>query len=509
VDFKEDLMHITNPFRRILRTGMLTAIVFVAGIPDVCASRAKTVAPFPTRFQQSTSAQKKMDGVWVGILEVQGLKLRAILRITQDAAGALSAKLDVPDQGASDLPIDTVSLQGQTFRFDAKNLGLSYEGTLADNGLEISGQLKQGPATFPVTFKKTDKAPTLGRPQDPKRPYPYLEEDVSYENKIDAVKLTGTLTLPRTGGPFPAVLLISGSGSQDRNETILGHRPFLVLADHLTRLGIAVLRVDDRGMGGSSIGSPTATTENYAGDVLAGVEFLKSRREINPRQIGLAGHSEGGMIAPMAAIRSKDISFIVLMAGTGLRGDEAILIQNDELLKGQGASDEGIRLARELFTAIFAILKEKGDSAAAEKQIRATIAARTAAMTETQRKGMESLLKVIDTQLQQIYLTEWFRFFLRYDPHPVLKKVQIPVLAMSGDKDLQVPKANLDGIAAALKEGGNKDFSIVLLPQMNHLFQTSSTGLPTEYGEIEETFSPVALKTISDWILKHTTQGKK
>jgi pimeloyl-ACP methyl ester carboxylesterase len=496
---------------RILSGCMLWAILFFAGvdIPAARASQVKTAAPLPTRFQQSPSAQKKMDGIWVGILEVQGLKLRAILRITQEPTGALSAKLDVPDQGANDLPIDSVSLQGQTFRFEAKNLGLGYEGTLADNGVEIVGQLKQGPATYPVTFKKTDKAPTLGRPQDPKKPYPYLEEEVSYENKIDGVKLTGTLTLPRTGGPFPAVLLITGSGAQDRNETTLGHRPFLVLADHLTRLGIAVLRVDDRGMGGSSIGTLTQTSENYAGDVLAGVEFLKSRKEINPRQIGLAGHSEGGMIAPMAAIRSKDIAFIVLMAGTGMRGDEAILIQNDELLKGQGASNDWIQLARQLFVAIFAILKGKEDSAAAEKQIRATIAAQTAAMTQTQRKGMEPLLKVIDTQLQQFYLTEWFRFFLRYDPHPVLKKVKVPVLAISGDKDLQVPKANLDGIAAALKEGGNKDFSVVLLPQMNHLFQTTSTGLPTEYGEIEETFSPVALKAISDWILKHTTQGKK
>jgi pimeloyl-ACP methyl ester carboxylesterase len=483
-------------------------IVFLAG-QSLSQVHARSGSIWPARPQQTTVAQKKMDGIWVGILEVQGIKLRLIVRVTQDAAGALSAKLDVPDQGASDLTIDSISLEGQMFRFESKGLGLSYEGTLSNDGLEISGTLKQGPGTFPVTFKKADKAPTMGRPQDPKPPYPYLDEDVSYKNNVDAVRITGTLTMPRTGGPFPAVLLITGSGSQDRNETTAGHRPFLVLADHLTRLGIAVLRVDDRGMGGSSAGSPNVTTENFVGDVLTGVEFLKSRKEINPRQIGLIGHSEGGMIAPMAAIRSKDIAFLVLMAGTGFAGDEEILVQNEMLLKAQGFDDDSLRLARELYAAIFEVLKGKDATATAEKKVRDIVAAKTAAMTATQKKNLEPLLKVIDTQIPQIYLLEWFRFFLRYDARPTLRKVKIPVLAINGEKDMQVAaKPNLDAIAAALKQAGNKDFSVVLLPGLNHLFQTSKTGLPMEYGDIEETISPAALKTMSDWILKHTTQKK-
>ena len=211
------------------------------------------------------------------------------------------------------------------------------------------------------------------------------------------------------------------------------------------------------------------------------------------------------MIAPMAAIRSKDVSFIVLMAGTGLPGDEVIELQTDLSLQAQGTQDEGRRLTRDLFRGVFTILKGKDDSVTAEKQIRDMLAAETAAMTEAQRKGMDQMFKVIDTQLKQFYLTEWFRFFLRYDPRPTLRKVQIPVLAINGEKDLQAaPKPNLDAIAAALQAGGNKDYSIVLLPQLNHLFQTSQTGLVTEYGEIEETISPIALKTISDWILKRT-----
>jgi len=470
----------------------------------VCMLLALSV--FAQAPSQSSSTQKNLDGIWVGAIEVSGIKLRIVLKIAQASGRALTAKLDVPDQGASDLPIDSVSAEADSFRFEAKNLGLSYEGKLNKEGSEISGQLKQGPAVYPLTLKRTDKVPTLGRPQDPKKPYPYAEEEVAYENKTDGVKLTGTLTLPRTKGPFPAVLLITGSGAQDRNETIAGHRPFLVLADYLTRLGIAVLRVDDRGMGGSSLGSLTATSENYAGDVLAGVEFLKNRTEINPRQIGLIGHSEGGIIAPMAAVRSKDTAFIVLMAGTGLPGDDVIQLQTELLLRAQGAGDEGVKLTRDLFAGVFSILKNNDDRATAEKQIRDMLAAKTAAMTEAQRKGMAQMLTTIDTQLKQFYLTEWFRFFLRYDPRPTLKKVQIPVLAINGEKDLQVAaKENLAGIDAALKEGGNKDYAIVLLPQMNHLFQTSKTGLITEYGEIEETISPVALKTMSDWILKHTT----
>jgi pimeloyl-ACP methyl ester carboxylesterase len=366
--------------------------------------------------------------------------------------------MDVPDQGASNLPIDSISTQGESFHFEAKNLGLKYEGKLNAESSEISGQLTQGPGVYPLTFKRTEKVPTLGRPQDPKKPYPYSEEEVVYENKADGVKLAGTLTLPRTKGPFPAVVLITGSGAQDRNETIAGHRPFLVLADHLTQLGIAVLRVDDRGVGGSSLGALTATSENYAGDVLAGVEFLKNRSEINPRQIGLIGHSEGGIIAPMAAARSKDVSFIVLMAGTGLPGDYVIQLQTELLLRAQGASDEGVKLTLDLFEGVFAILKNKDDSATAEKQIREMLATQTAAMTEAQRKGIAQILTTIDTQLKQFYLTEWFRFFLRFDPRPTLKKVQIPVLALNGEKDLQVAaKENLAAIDAALNEGGNKD----------------------------------------------------
>ncbi len=453
---------------------------------------------------QEVAPRNPVVGNWLGVLEVSGFKLRMALKVTLDSEGMLSAKLDSLDQGANDLPIQTISSESGMVRFNAPNLGLSYEGKLSADGTEIAGQLKQGPATYPLTFKRIEKVPSLGRPQDPKKPYPYTEEEVSYENTIDKVKLAGTLTLPASKTPVPAVVLITGSGSQDRNETVLGHRPFLVLADHLTRRGVAVLRVDDRGIGGSAAGSLKATSANYADDVLAGVNFLKGRKEINPKQIGLIGHSEGGMIAPIAAVKSKDVAFIVMMAGLGQTGRDAILMQGDLLTKAGGNSASTTALVRKVYEQIFDILKAEADNATAEKKIPEAVATQVAALDESQKKQFAPVLETINAQMQ-MYLSNWFRYFLLFDPAPVLEKVSVPVLALVGEKDLQVPpKENLALIEAGLKKGGNKKYTMLLMPGLNHLFQTATTGLPGEYGVIEETISPAALQTISDWILKQT-----
>ncbi|MDQ3712790.1 MAG: esterase FrsA, partial [Acidobacteriota bacterium] len=214
-----------------------------------------------------------IEGNWFGTLETSGIKLRLVLKVTKAADGSLAAKIDSIDQGANNIEVDSFSRQNKSVRFEAKKYGMIYEGALNEKGDEISGIFKQGPASLPLIFKRSTVAIKSGRPQDPQKPFPYDEEEVTYENKKDTVKLAGTLTLPRTGGQkHPAVILITGSGAQDRNETILGHRPFLVLADYLTRRGIAVLRVDDRGIGGSTMGSQAATSENFTGDVLAGIE---------------------------------------------------------------------------------------------------------------------------------------------------------------------------------------------------------------------------------------------
>ena len=303
------------------------------------------------------------------------------------------------------------------------------------------------------------------------------------------------------------MLLISGSGSQDRNSTVFGHRPFLVLADYLTRRGIAVLRVDDRGIGGTDIGSPTVTSENFAGDVLAGVEFLKTRREINPKRIGLIGHSEGGMIAPMVAARSADVAFLVLMAGIGQNGDEAIYSQTELLLKTDGVSPEIIKFSNAVYKSIFAILKTEKDDKIAQQKIRETLEKQKSALNDEQKLEFAPIETNIKAQTP-MYTSQWFRYFINYNPRPTLEKIKVPVLAVNGENDLQTaPKENLSLIEAGLKAGGNKDVTIVSFPKLNHLFQTSRKGAIAEYTQIEETISPAVLETIANWILKRTAEN--
>jgi uncharacterized protein len=486
-----------------LQSSLLITSIFLiltVGVPLVVIAQ-KTAEQSATQRDGGT-----VQGLWLGTLDVGGTKLRLLLKVTRDTSGALSAKVDSIDQGASDLKIDTISQQGRSVRFEAKELGLSYEGVLNESGTEITGTLKQGGASGPLVFKRTAAAPTFIRPQEPQMPYPYDEVEVGYENKIDGVHLAGTLTVPRGKGPHPAVLLITGSGSQDRNETVAGHHPFLVLADYLTRHGIAVLRVDDRGMGGSSRGALTATSENFAGDVLTGVEYLKSRNEINPKQIGLVGHSEGGMIAPIVAVRSPDVAFIVSIAGLGQTGEDILLSQNELALKANGASADTIDQTLIALKRTFAILKAEPDNAVAERRINETLATQVSEMTAEQKKTFAPVEANIKSGVS-VFMIPWYRFFIAYDPRPTLMRVTVPVLAINGELDQQVSaKENLRLIAAALKAGGNKDYTTIVLPKLNHLLQTSQTGALSEYEQIQETIAPVALETITNWILKHTGQ---
>ena len=310
--------------------------------------------------------------------------------------------------------------------------------------------------------------------------------------------------MPRGDGPFPVVLLITGSGSQDRDETIARHRPFLVLADYLTRNGIAVLRVDDRGVGGTDIGSLSATSENFVEDVLAGVNFLKQRKEIDPRMIGLIGHSEGGMIAPMVAARSNDVSFIVLLAGPGQRGEDLLYAQTELIHKAQGTHVDTIRHTIALVKRINSIVKTETDEKRIEQKVDEEIAAYDRSLPDLQKLLLQPAAGEVKAYMP-MYKTAWYRYFITFDPQPVLKNVKVPVLALNGELDLQVSaKENLDLIGAGLK--ANEDVTLKSFPKLNHLFQTCQTGLPSEYGQIDETMSPEVLKTISDWILRRTAQ---
>ena len=441
-------------------------------------------------------------GDWEGTLEAPGLKLKIIFHVTAEG-DQYSATMDSPDQGAMGIPVTTTTFADGKLFIEAKNLGMTYEGALDTDGANIKGVFKQGPATIPLNLSRVKgEAPKLERPQEPQKPYPYQEEDVKYDNTTaEGVTLAGTLSLPNTSGPHPVVVLISGSGPQNRNEELLGHKPFLVLADHLTRQGIAVLRYDDRGVGESTGDFASATSADFATDVEAAVSYLKSRKDINPNKIGLIGHSEGGLIAPMVAAKSKDIAFIVLLAGPGVSGMEILLLQQELIGKASQVPDPVLALNRKLNKKSFELLlQHKDDLPKAKKEIKQYMENEKERLSDTDKSLLEASMKQFDQSFQQIS-SPWFRYFLQYDPATSLEKVTCPVLAINGAKDLQVDAdQNLPAIEKALKKAGNEKYEIKSLPNMNHLFQISETGSPAEYGKLTETFSPIALNIISGWL---------
>ncbi len=438
------------------------------------------------------------EQIWEGKLALNaGIALRFVLHVAKTKDGGTVAKLDSPDEGLKGLKLSSVILDKSQLSFDLKMSAARYEGKLNADGTEAAGHFLQGGAKLPLSFKKTDKITEVRRPQTPKPPFPYTVKELTYRNDAVGTTLAGTLTAPNGAGPFPAVILISGSGAQDRDETIFQHKPFLVLADALTRRGVAVLRVDDRGVGGSTGSVSKSTSEDFAGDVLAGIALLKSRPEIDARKIGLIGHSEGGLIAPLVAARSSDVAFIVLMAGTGLPGDEILLLQGQLIAKVMGAGPKALEKQRNLQTSLFKIMKTETDPKKAAAGLRQAL---KSALTEAEQKQAGDLDKTIDGELKKIE-SPWFRFFLTFDPRPTLAKVHCPVLALNGEKDLQVPpKENLAEIEKALKQAGNTHVTTKELSGLNHLFQTCKTGSVAEYGVIEETIAPSALKAIGDWV---------
>jgi len=449
-----------------------------------------------------------LEGAWLGTLKVPGMDLRVVFNITAKADGALSGTLDSPDQGATGIALSRVSRENGRVTIEVSAVHGRYEGTLSADGAEVSGKWTQGGIALDLPLKRVKEAPKLQRPQEPKRPYPYRDEEVTYPNTRDGITLAGTLTMPGAGAPFPAVILISGSGQQDRDESVFGHRPFLVLADYLTRRGIAVLRVDDRGVGGSQGDAAQATSADFARDVLAGVAYLKTRQEIDPTRIGLIGHSEGGLIAPLVATQARDVAFIVLLAGTGVPGDVIIEKQIANLLQTGGADQTAIDAALAAQRRVYEIVKNEADPNRAKEKVRAIVQESLAKLDEKQKealRGMES--HYLDAQVQAA-TSPWFRFFITHDPKTVLRRVRCPVLALNGELDKQVlSQDNLPAIEQALREGGNTRVTIRELPGLNHLFQTAKTGNVDEYARIEETMSPRALETVAQWIEAQT--GRK
>ena len=345
--------------------------------------------------------------------------------------------------------------------------------------------------------------PVTSRPQTPKPPFPYAAIEVVLPNPADDSKIAGTLTIPKHPGPHPAAILITGSGSQDRDSTIFGHKPFWVLADHLSRRGVAVLRLDDRGVGGST-GSPTAATiQTHATDISAAATYLLGREEIDSRRIGLIGHSEGAIIAPIVASDSDQIAFVILLAGPGLPGKAINLDQVASALPPETAENAAARKA--LLTAQTTIIDAiiRGDNEAALKRLLvAALETEAALATPAQRAALTPAAKgaKLSAQLRMLQIP-WFRSFLVTDPAIALRSLKVPVLALNGAKDTQVSSApNLGAIKAALTVAANPDFETRSLAGLNHLFQRAETGEVGEYATITETINNVALLAISDWL---------
>lgn len=458
----------------------------------------KTTAVVAMMLMAFTSFAQDITGQWNGLLKVQGVQLRVVFNVSKSADGYTST-MDSPDQGANGIPVTKTSFENPNIHFEVANAGIVYDGVLKEN--EIEGTFKQGGQSFPMNLsKKAIEKPIVKRPQEPTQPYPYYTEDVSFNNSAANITLAGTLTLPAKEGNYPAVIMITGSGPQNRNEELLGHKPFLIIADYLTRHGIAVLRYDDRGTAKSTGNFKTATSADFATDVKAAVAYLKTRKEINTKKIGLVGHSEGGLIAPMVAADSKDVAFIVLLAGPGMQGAPLLILQEALISKASGASDADVEKNKVTSKKVFDLIANTPDL----NQMKTGI---TDIMNDAIKNDTSMHLpagvkqeEFVSKQVEQL-TSPWMLYFLQYDPVPTLQKVKCPVLAINGEKDLQVPpKENLSAIKAALEKGGNKKATIKELPGLNHLFQECKTGSPSEYAEIEQTFSPAALDEIAKWI---------
>ncbi len=444
-------------------------------------------------------AQTSVGGRWEGSIKIAGRELGIVVIFTGEGR-TLGATVDVPQQGASGLPLLNVRVEGTRAHFELPTgpTVASFDGEVKAD--VMSGTFEQGPAKGTFEIRRTGAAPP------PEPPPPYKQEEVKIQ--AGAVSLAGTLTIPPAGGPHPVVVLITGSGPQNRDEELFGFKPFKVIADHLTRAGIAVLRCDDRGVGGSTGNTAHATSADFAEDVLAEVQFLKARPDIDKTHIGLLGHSEGGLIAPMAAVKSTDVAFIVLVSGPALTGEKIMLAQAELIAKAEQIPDEQIRANADLQRQMFASVRSGTGWEAVTEAGEKLAAAALARLPEAQRKAIGDPQAASRQQIAaQVAFarTPWFRYFLDYDPTPTLAKVKVPVLAIFGEKDLQVPAAaNRQAMEEVFARSGHKEHRIAVLPGANHLYQLANTGSASEYAKLKKEFVPGFLDLLASWIGQHS-----
>ncbi len=448
---------------------------------------------------------------WKGVATLPGLELDFVVTLTPDdaALGGWRGTIDIPLQGLSKGALSAIAIDETSISFDFAPPGApasaAFRLTRDPGAGEASGHIGQAGMQFPVRMERigAEQAADVGprRPQTPKPPFPYKTRDVEVENVSAAIRLAGTLVIPEGPGPHPAVVFATGSGAQDRDETLMGHKPFLVIADYLARRGIASLRMDDRGVGGSGGNTMQSTTPDFASDIRAGVAFLKQQREVSPRRIGLIGHSEGGMIAAAAAVDHPDVAFVVMLAGTAVVGHEIWVEQTRRMGRTGGAGERMLDAQEEAQRKVVDAVLSNGSEDDVFAALQEMALAQRGGRPAPDQQAVDDMLRQQAKQLA----TPWFRGFLEHDPRPDLRRLRVPALALNGELDLQVPPdQNLPEIEKALREAGNTDVTIIEMRGLNHLFQHSATGGMQEYAAIEETFSPRALEIVAEWIRRKT-----
>jgi uncharacterized protein len=439
-------------------------------------------------------AQQPFDGRWEGAIAITGIELQIVVTFTS-TGNAISGTIDIPQQGAAGLPLTNITASIPKIHFELQaGPGIALFDGILNNG-SIKGDFSQAGVKGTFALKSITVEPEK---------IPYKQEEVIFYN--GDIHLAGTLTLPADPGPFPAVVMITGSGPQNRDEELLGLKPFKIISDYFTRHRIAVLRYDDRGVGGSTGNINESTSEDFAGDVIQAVKYLQGRSEINHKKIGLCGHSEGGLIAPMVASRMHDIAFIIMISGPGVEGHEILTEQLRLIMRADGVSvpdiEKQIAVQKEILTAVIA----HAPASELKERIRTLAKEQIESLRPEQKKAIGNIdqyvEKIIDAKLAAVQ-SRWFRFFIAYDPATALEKVHCPVLAIFGERDLQVPAdLNKAKIEAALQRAGNSDVTTKIFPQANHLFQSAGTGSPSEYGQLKKEFVPGFLDTMTEWILK-------
>jgi alpha/beta superfamily hydrolase len=450
-------------------------------------------------------AQHSINGIWEGRLKLD-IELRLVFHFSTDSNGKWTAVLNSPDQSPKDIACSGVSIYGDSIRVDVASVGGHYLGKIFNDSL-ITGAWSQG-GNFQLDLHKVDKVSELLRPQTPKPPFSYRSEEVEYDNAGKTIHYGATITTPPGKGPFPALVMITGSGQQDRNEEISGHQPFAVIADWLTRHGYIVLRADDRGIGKSTGDFSKSTSEDFEKDVEVHLDYLGTRKEVDRKKIGLIGHSEGGMVAPMVAVRRSDVSFIVLLAGPGVKIFQLMEDQTAAVLKSAGIIQSAIDDYRLLYHKLLpAVVNAENKKIALEnlqaiasdwqKNTKAVVVRATTGITNDSTRNV-----FVETMVNILY-TPWFIYFLKYDPAPVVEQLSCKVLALNGEKDIQVlAKPNLAGLESALKKSKSKSYQTKEIPGLNHLFQHCKSCSVAEYGKLQETFSPEVLDLITQWLNK-------